>query len=46
MKGRATKEVIIGEGLVTLREVVAVARGNARVKLSREKSFQERDPPQ
>jgi histidine ammonia-lyase len=42
MKRRVTKEVIIGEGLVTLREVVAVARGNDRVKLSREKSFQER----
>lgn len=42
MKRRVTEEVVIGEGLVTLRNVVAVARGNARVKLSREKSFQER----
>ncbi|HBH85995.1 MAG TPA: histidine ammonia-lyase [Syntrophaceae bacterium] len=42
MKRSAAEAVIIGDGLVTLREIVAVARENARVKLSREKSFQER----
>lgn len=42
MKKLATEEVIIGERSMTLREIVAVARGNARVKLSWEKSFQER----
>ena len=42
MKRNVTEAVVIGEGQVTLREIVAVARENARVKLSREKSFQER----
>ena len=42
MKRRGTEEVIVGEELVTLRDVMAVARGNARVKISREKSFRER----
>ncbi len=41
MKRRATKEVVVGEGMVTLREVVAVARENARVKISPKKSFRE-----
>ncbi len=42
MKRRVTEEVIIGEGPVTLSQIVAVARGKASVKLSRERSFQER----
>jgi len=42
MKRRVTEEVIIGEGPVTLSQIVAVAREKASVKLSRERSFQER----
>ncbi len=42
MKRRVTEEVIIGEGPVTLLQIVAVARGKAAVKLSQERSFQER----
>lgn len=42
MKKRVTEEVIIGEKPITLREIVAVARENTRVKLSRERSFLER----
>jgi len=42
MKCRVTGEVIIGEGPVTLSQIVAVAREKASVKLSRERSFQER----
>lgn len=42
MKRRVTEEVIIGEGPVTLTQIVAVARGKAVVKLSPERSFQER----
>jgi len=39
---RLTEEVIIGKDLVTLSQIVAVARGKASVKLSREGSFQDR----
>jgi histidine ammonia-lyase len=42
MKRRMTEVVIIGQGPVTLPQIVAVARGNAQVKLSQEPSFQER----
>jgi len=42
MKRRVTEEIIIGEGLVSLSQIVAVARGKASVKLSRGRSFLER----
>ena len=42
MKRRVTEEVIVGEGLVSLSQIVAVASGKAEVKLSRERSFKER----
>ena len=42
MKRRMKEEIIIGEGPVTLPQIVAVACGNASVKLSRERSFQEK----
>jgi histidine ammonia-lyase len=41
MKKRVIEEVTIGQGTVTLQQIVAVARGNARVKLSGEHSFRE-----
>ena len=37
-----TEEIIVGEGPVTLQQIVAVARGKASVKLSSKRSFQER----
>jgi histidine ammonia-lyase len=42
MKRRSAEEVIIGQGPLTLEQMVAVARGNAQVKLSRKHSFTER----
>ena len=42
MKRRATGDVIIGQKPLTLEQMVAVARGNVLVKLSRESSFRER----
>jgi len=39
---KSMSEVIVGQELVTLREIVAVARGKASVRLSREPTFQER----
>ena len=42
MKRRATGDVIIGQKPLTLEQMVAVARGNVLVKLSREISFRER----
>ncbi len=42
MKRQATKEVTIDRNPLTLEEIIAVARGKALVKLSRERSFRER----
>lgn len=42
MKRITTEEVIIGEGPVTLPQIVAVARGKSLIKLSQTHSFQER----
>jgi histidine ammonia-lyase len=42
MKKCSTEEVIIGLGPVTLPQILAVAHGNALVKLSRKRSFRER----
>ncbi|MBI4633654.1 MAG: aromatic amino acid lyase [Deltaproteobacteria bacterium] len=42
MKQQATRMVTIGRNPLTLEEIIAVARGNAPVKLSRERSFRDR----
>lgn len=42
MKQQATRVVTIGRNPLTLEEIIAVARGNAPVKLSRERSFRDR----
>jgi histidine ammonia-lyase len=42
MKRHVNQDVIIDERPVTLSQIVAVARGNTGVKLSRERSFLER----
>ena len=41
MKQHMTRDVTIGQKPLTLEQMVAVARGNALVKLSRERSFRE-----
>jgi histidine ammonia-lyase len=42
MKRQATRDVTIGRNPLTLEEIIAVARGNALVKFSRERSFRDR----
>jgi histidine ammonia-lyase len=42
MKRQVTKDVTIGKNPLSLEEIIAVARGKALIKLSRERSFRQR----
>ena len=42
MKRQGNRDVSVGRNPLTLEEIIAVARGNALVKLSRERSFRQR----